>query len=488
MGPMILRGVLYVVAFVIGLVTVATVRSPKIRQSVLLIASYVLYFTWTHWFMAVLLTSTIMNFLVGRALRRTLSGTLLFVGILLNLALLGAFKYVPAIAVSVPFSSLQRFAHLALPVGISFWTFQAMSYLFDLYREEALDLSFVEFALYMAFFPVTISGPVCRVPDMLSQFRSDAPLKWEKIGHGLRRFAMGVLMMALARILGQGILAGDGVNSGFDHATRWSGPDVWCLAFGYGLQLFFDFAGYSHIAIGAAQALGFTIPENFVRPFESTSVSAFWTRWHMSLSFWIRDYVFLPLATFRREIWWRNFALVLSMILFGLWHRATVLFLLWGLYHGLLLVAHRQIQQFQRKFDWAPAPFWWTPLSWLVTIVCVSLGWIFFRANSLAQAHTMFSAVFSPVSYSSHLLSGSLYLLVAGLALGYSIVLLVISALGQSTEQLEAIDRVHSEFASLAARWRWYWLPPLYMVTLLFVLMVTLSRGTNTAQFMYGNF
>ena len=130
-------------------------------------------------------------------------------------------------------------------------------------------------------------------------------------------------MMQLARLLGQGILSGDGINRGFDHVTRWSGTDVWCLAFGYGLQLFFDFAGYSHIAIGAAQALGFTLPENFARPFQSTTPSIFWTRWHMSLSFWIRDYVFLPLAMLRREMWWRNLALVLSMILFGLWHKAT---------------------------------------------------------------------------------------------------------------------------------------------------------------------
>lgn len=488
MGLMFLRGILYGVVFLFCLVIVANFRSPKIRQAVLLLASYALYFTWTRWFIAVLLISTAMNFLLGRALRRRPLGTLLGAGILLNLALLSAFKYVPVVAIAMPFSSLQRFAHLALPLGISFWTFQAMSYLFDLYREEELDPSFVEFALYMAFFPVAISGPVCRMPDMLPQFRSDATLPWENIGRGFRRIAIGILMMALARVLGQGILAGDGINSGFDQASRWSGLDVWCLAFGYGLQLFFDFAGYSHIAIGAAQVLGFVLPENFARPFQSTSLSVFWTRWHMSLSFWIRDYVFLPLATLRREVWWRNLALVISMVLFGLWHKATILFLLWGTYHGVLLVAHRQIQQGQRKFDWNPASFWWTPLSWLATIGCVSLGWIFFRANSLAQAQAMIRALVSPASYSVHFLSGSLYLLVAGLALGYAIVVLADAALNQSTELSGTPDHVPPGFASLAARWRWYWLPPLYMITLLFVLMVTLSRGANTAQFMYGNF
>ena len=205
-----------------------------------------------------------------------------------------------------------------------------MSYLFDLYRGEDLDPSFLEFTLYMAFFPVAISGPICRMPDMLPQFRSRQLTSWDDIGRGFVRIATGVLMMQLARLLGQGILSGDGINRGFDHVTSWSGTDVWCLAFGYGLQLFFDFAGYSHIAIGAAKALGFTLPENFARPFQSTTPSIFWTRWHMSLSFWIRDYIFLPLAMLRREMWWRNLALLLSMVFFGLWHKAIGVVLVVG--------------------------------------------------------------------------------------------------------------------------------------------------------------
>ena len=482
---MFLRGSLYGIAFLLCLTVVASVRSSRIRQLTLLLASCGLYLTWARWFFTVLIISTVMNFLLGRALRRKQAGVLLATGVVLNLILLGIFKYLPAAAVAMPFSSLQRFAHLALPLGISFWTFQAMSCLFDLYRGEELDPSFVEFALYMAFFPVSISGPICRIPDMLPQFRSDESTQWDRIGRGFQRIAMGVLMMLFARVLGQGILAGDGINGGFDRALQWSGPDVWCLAFGYGLQLFFDFAGYSHIAIGAAQALGFTVPENFARPFQSTTPSIFWTRWHMSLSFWIRDYVFLPLATLRREVWWRNLTLVVSMVLFGLWHKATILFVLWGAYHGFLLVAHRQIQQVQRRFDWEPSTTWWTPLSWLVTITVVSLGWVLFRANSLGQARTMLSALLSPATYRARFLSGSLYLLVAGLSLGYAIVSLVSAAINADTETAE---NARTGLAHLAARWRWYWLPPLYTVILLLVLMVTISRGISTAQFMYGNF
>jgi alginate O-acetyltransferase complex protein AlgI len=430
-----------------------------------------------------------MNFVLGQWLRRRPTRLALTTGILLNLALLSSFKYLPEVAATLPLPSLQRFAHLALPLGISFWTFQAMSYLFDLYGGEELDPSFFEFALYMVFFPVAISGPICRMPDMLPQFRSTNVTSWNDIGRGFGRIATGVLMMQLARLLGQGILSGDGINSGFDHVTRWSGPDVWCLAFGYGLQLFFDFAGYSHIAIGAAKALGFTLPENFARPFQSTTPSLFWTRWHMSLSFWIRDYVFLPLAMSRRGMWWRNLVLLISMVLFGLWHKATALFLLWGCYHGVLLVLHRQFQQLHRKLGWDPPAGLWTPLSWLVTIALINLGWILFRVNSSPQAAQMLSAVFSPASYLSRSLSGSLYLLVFTLAAAYATVLLVSDILDRYSHE-PGSDPAHSHSAMIAAlaRNRWYWIPPLYGLALLLVLIVTHTQGAAAAQFMYRRF
>src|ERR1035441_5866411 len=486
---MLLRGILYVLVFLPCVVIFAKVRSRAVRQAVLLIGGYALYLTWGAWFAVVLLASTVMNFLLGKWLQRKAAALILAIGILLNLALLGSFKYLPEVAVNLPLSSLQKFSHLALPLGISFWTFQAMSYLFDLYRGEELDPSFFEFALYMVFFPVAISGPICRLPEMLPQFRSEEITPWHDIGRGFSRIATGVLMMQLAQLLGQGILSGDGINSGFDHLTRWSGADVWCLVFGYGLQLFLDFAAYSHIAIGAAMALGFTVPENFARPFQSATPSIFWTRWHMSLSFWIRDYVFLPLAVLRREVWWRHLVLVASMILFGLWHKASVLFVLWGSYQGILLVLHRQVQQLQRKLDWTPSSALWTPISWAVTTALISLGWIFFRANSLAQVRQMLSAARSPASYSAHLLSGSLYLLVMTLAAGYAIVLLAVEGLHRYSVDPEVANaRSSSRVLSLIARNRWFWIPPLYLLALLLVVIVTHTRGADAAQFMYRNF
>ena len=483
-----LRASLYAGAVLLGILVFLRVRSAQVRQVVLLIISYALYATWGPWFLAILVASTAMNFLVGRRMQRQPSLGVLWLGLVCNLALLGFFKYLPGIAVSVPLSSLQKFAHLALPLGISFWTFQAMSYLLDLYRGEELDPSFVEFALYMAFFPVAISGPICRLPNLLPQFRSEQPPSGDDMGRGFCRIATGLLMMQVAQLVGKGILSGQGVNAGFDQIRSWSGPDVWCLAFGYALQVFFDFAGYSHIAIGAARVLGFSLPENFARPFTSTTPSIFWTRWHMSLSFWIRDYVFLPLAMMRREEWWRKFCLLLAMVLFGVWHRGTILFVLFGCYHGGLLIAHRQIQQIEQKLDWRPDSRAWTAASWIVTIALVNLGWIFFRANSLSQAGEMFSALLSPASYAHHALQLSLYGLVLGLAVAYAIVLFAVDSLDAYAERLGTSPSPRSEVMAVALRDRWVWVAPMWAMAC--VLMVTLiphqTRAANV--FMYRQF
>ncbi len=483
-----LRVILYGLALLSGVLALARLRSRGSRQLFLLAISYALYLTWGPWFLLVLLASTAMNFLLGRQMQRKPSVGVLWAGLTFNLLLLGLFKYLPGAAVSIPLASLQKFSHIALPLGISFWTFQAMSYLLDLYRGEDLDPCFVEFALYMAFFPVTISGPICRLPEMLPQFRSDkAPSRDDK-ARGLCRIATGLLMMQIAQLLGKGLLAGQGINAGFDQMSRWSGPDVWCLAFGYALQIFFDFAGYSHIAIGAARMLGFTVPENFARPFASTTPSVFWTRWHMSLSFWIRDYVFLPLAMLRREDWWRKFCLLVAMVLFGIWHKGAILFVLFGCYHGVLLILHRQAQQVERKLDWQPSSKAWTALSWILTMALVNLGWIFFRANTLAEARRMFAALLSPFGYAHPLLHGSLYLLIAIVGIGYAITLIFVDALDSYAERLHNSSSSTSNVAAIALRDRWVWITPIWTVACILVLTLMPHQSRAANVFLYRSF
>jgi D-alanyl-lipoteichoic acid acyltransferase DltB (MBOAT superfamily) len=415
------QALLYVIVLPVVWLLLWPLKTARSRQTLLLIASYGLYAGWGLKFLALLILSSFLNYGLGTLLRQKPSAGRLWLGIVLNVALLGAFKYLPAIAPLLPPSSLSSsLASIALPVGISFWTFQAMSYLFDLYREEELDPSLLEFLLYMAFWPTVLSGPICRLSGLLPQFRDPFKPTAEDVRRGLDRICIGLLMTALGQILGSGLHPGQGIDGIFDSSTRGlTGPDVWCLAIGYGFELFFNFAGYTHMVIGAARLFGFRLDENFDRPYLSTTPSEFWTRWHMSLSFWIRDYLFLPLVMLRRNAWWRSFVLVLSMVVFGLWHKGALLFVLWGLYQGILLVLHRQWQQWQRRYDWQVPQNMMGPLSWIVTFGAICLGWIFFRANTLTQAFTMLRAAGHPSTYPTYTVPGSLFLLVATLVIGY---------------------------------------------------------------------
>ena len=483
-----LRALEYGVALVVAMLVLARSRSAARRQRILLAVSYLLYVSWGFGFLLVLLTSTIGNFMLGRWLRRTPTAGKLWMGLAFNIALLSAFKYLPPWLAGSSVSSLQWFSQIALPLGISFWTFQAMSYLLDLYRGEELDPSITEFALYMAFFPVAISGPICRLPDLLPQFRSQALPLAEDRWRGLSRIATGVLMMQISQLLDTGIQSGQGVKAAFDQATAWGGLDVWCMAIGFGLRIFFDFAGYSHIAIGAARMMGFTVPENFARPFTSTTPSVFWTRWHMSLSFWIRDYVFVPLAVLRREEWWRKFCLLVAMVLFGVWHQATLLFVLFGCYHGLLLIGHRLIQQLQRRFSWEPVGKSFSAFSWLATMALVNLGWIFFRAGTVAQAGRMFSALLNPAAYFKHELPASLYLLVIAVAISYALTLYASDKVDRHAIQVFDAPASHSQALRLALIDRWVWLAPLWLLATAVAVSLIPHHGHAANVFLYRSF
>ena len=351
-------------------------RGRSAREILFLCASYLFYASWGLSFLGLLIFSSIVNYWLGEYLRRKPDAARLWVAVGFNLLVLAFFKYLPGMQFAHGSSLLHR---LIMPVGVSFWTFQALSYHFDLYREEEIDPTLLEFCLYLAFWPTVLSGPVCRMPEMLPQFRTAEPA-WDDVAEGARRILIGLFMkVVLAQILASGLQTGEGVDAGFDQITSgWGGLDVWALAFGYGFQLFFDFAGYSNIVIGTARLFGIRLAENFNDPYLSGSTSEFWTRWHMSLSFWIRDYVFLPLATLRSKMAWRYFALVLAMVVFGFWHGATILYVLWGAYHGLLLVGHRQFQTLARRVNFSVPAALSNFLSWGTTFALVCLGWIWF--------------------------------------------------------------------------------------------------------------
>jgi alginate O-acetyltransferase complex protein AlgI len=458
--------------------------STRKREWLFLVASYLFYINWGRWFVAILLFSSIINYALGNYLRRRLSPARLWLGIGCNLLLLGFFKYLPLVGTVSAHDSPTWVARIALPVGISFWTFQAISYLLDLYREEELNPSLLEFCLYMAFWPTVLSGPICRLPNMLPQFRQPTRFSGRDIGQGIQRILTGIFMMAVSQVLAVGIAPGQGVDAGFASPTNvLGGLDVWCLAIGYGLQLFFNFAGYSHLVIGAALLFNIRLQENFDRPYISTSPSIFWTRWHMSLSFWIRDYVFFPLATVRREIWWRNLSLVIAMFVFGLWHKGDLLFAFWGIYHGLLLVAHRAWQQLRMRLNFEARPhFLLTPLSWLYTFAAVSLGWIFFRAESKRQAVDMFRAILSSANYRHNVLSANFYGLIIIVLIAYFLVV-GFAALFDLIETRRQLARAGISWALV--RDRWIWVVPVVAVLSLYVFLMLHPQGPLVGPMMY---
>ena len=259
------RGILYALAFLLCIAVFANVQSRRARQTVLLIASFALYFSWSYWFGAVLLASTVMNYLLGRSLRQKQSRLTLWLGIVLNLALLSTFKYLPEAALHLPFSSLQKFSHLALPLGISFWTFQAMSYLFDTYQGEGLDPSFFEFALYMVFFPVTISDPSAACPNASAiSVRSRPCVEKHRPRPAAHRH--GRVHDATCQTAGTGNSGGDGITSGFDRVLTWSGPGRLVPCFRLRPATLLRLRRILPHRHWRSEVLSFTIPENFARP------------------------------------------------------------------------------------------------------------------------------------------------------------------------------------------------------------------------------
>jgi alginate O-acetyltransferase complex protein AlgI len=489
-------------------------RALTIRQAVLLAASYLFYANWGIGFLAVLIASSLMNYALGIVLRRQPTAGRLWMSVACNIVLLSFFKYLPPLFEGAPANAwLPDFLHrIVMPVGMSFWTFQGLSYLFDTYREEELDPSLLEFCLYMAFWPTVLAGPVCRLPNMLPQFRRLSGFNLADISVGAWRLLQGVIMkMVLAQILASGLSPGSGVTAGFDQMKGgWGGLDVLLLGIGFGFQLFFDFAGYSHMVIGVARLFGMQLEENFHRPFYALTPSVFWTRWHMSLSFWIRDYIFVPLAAARRDVWWPYVVFVLAMTLFGLWHAAKATFILWGVYHGLLLVTHRLGQRIKRRqsITW-PASVG-ALLAWASTFCFVSLGWIFFRAHDLDQALAMFQTAFVPSRYRHFALPTTFYILVPVMTIGYFICNYMVSFLrawsaryGEEFRNsgelhislrpmgsLAGVNMIAAALFNFFSERMWWWLTPMVLVLSIFISLAIFTQGSAipVTPFMYTMF
>ncbi|MGB7346285.1 MAG: MBOAT family protein [Pirellulaceae bacterium] len=363
--------------FFIVLVAAWLQRSRVSRNSLLLVASYYFYAYWDYRFCGLLVISTLVDFIVARLIYRSnddrVRWRMLMISLIVNLGILGYFKYCDFFIESAR-PLLQSIGlsgqtlGVILPIGISFFTFQTLSYTIDVYRRKLTPTaSLLDFALFVAFFPQLVAGPIVRARELLPQLATVPRFSRRRMYGGAQQMLRGaVKKVLLADRLGEM------VDVVFAAPDLYSGITVWIAVVAYAGQIYYDFAGYSDIAIGAAKMLGYRFPANFRHPYLATSMAEFWHRWHMTLSRWLRDYLYVPLGGNRKGTWntYRN--LMLTMTIGGLWHGAAWTFFLWGLWHGAALAIDRA-GSLSRRIP--------RLVGWASTMLIVLFGWVLFRCS-----------------------------------------------------------------------------------------------------------
>jgi alginate O-acetyltransferase complex protein AlgI len=401
---------------------------PKPAKLWLSVASLVFYGWWNPTYVILIIASMVFNFWLGRriglAVKAGRSGkTALFWGLSLNLLLLGYYKYANFFVTNVNavLGSDWMIGKIVLPLGISFFTFTQIAYLVDASRKVVCEYDFGDFLLFITFFPHLIAGPIIHHTEMMPQFAEPKTYRfnWENLAVGLGIFSMGLFKK---------VVIADGLSGHaaavFNAAAAGNslyGADAWAGVLSYTFQIYLDFSGYSDMAIALARMFGITLPLNFNSPYKAVNIIEFWRRWHITLSRFLRDYLYIPLGGNRHGKERRYVNLILTMGIGGLWHGAAWTFVLWGLFHGTCLGMNHFWQEIWRsgKRRW-PLPTWLT--QWAgraLTFFLVVLGWVLFRAVNLKAAGGLFAAMFAygpkPPAGTSALLKGVDWVWLAGL-------------------------------------------------------------------------
>lgn len=369
----------------------------RVRNILLLVASYYFYMNWKPAYALLLLTSTAVTYLaalgIGHFEEKRKKKLCLVSSLVLNLAILFLFKYYNFLSSNIEAAlqssgfgiDMPEFGFL-LPVGISFYTFQALGYSIDVYRGTTkVEHDFFTYALFVSFFPQLVAGPIERSNNLLPQFRREHHFDYDSVMAGVRLMVWGYFMkLVLADRCGLY------VDVIFNNVDKHNGGSYLVASLLFPFQIYGDFAGYSLIAIGVARVLGFHLMENFRRPYFACTVGEFWHRWHISLSTWFKDYVYIPLGGNRVGRMRNYFNLFVTFVVSGIWHGANWTFLCWGSLHGVLLCIEKALGFSKRRFS-GMEKF----LHWAVTFVLVCFAWIMFRANNLSDAITIATGIFT---------------------------------------------------------------------------------------------
>jgi alginate O-acetyltransferase complex protein AlgI len=393
--------------FLLFLALYWSLTSHRARVYLLLGGSFFFYATWSRQLACLIVVSTTIDYWLARGIdastdprRRKLLLTLNIVG---NLGLLCFFKYsnfflasLSEVLTSAGLSeSAIRPLKLLLPVGISFYTFEAISYMVDVYRRRIrAERDLAHFQLFILFFPHLVAGPIVRGRDFLPQVGRRKHFSWLRMQVGVQLFLLGLLKkLAVADRMAQF------VDPVFENPGDYRTYSVWLAVIAYALQIYCDFSGYSDMAFGCAHMLGFKLVRNFNMPYLAVNIADFWRRWHISLSSWLRDYLFIPLGGSHGGRWKTCRNLMLTMALGGLWHGASWTFVVWGLMHGACLIVHRlfrEVCESRPLLDRAMQSHVGTMFRWALTFTCVAVGWVFFRATTFDGATTILERMVIP--------------------------------------------------------------------------------------------
>lgn len=365
-------------AFVLGALALLSRCAPSKRffqHAVLLAASLAFIACASVQGVLVMLAASAVTWFCGR--RRSKYAQ--YAGIAVLLALLCFYKYVDA-----------RNVHVIVPLGVSFFTFNAISYLADVAKGEIAPAGFVRVALYLSFFPRLASGPLQKAGDFFAQLDGERTITRKNLSAGVQMYCFGLFKkLVLADRLSVF------VNEVYATPAAFSWVSILLALVSYSLQIYFDFSGYSDMAIGTGTMLGFNLPRNFNMPYRSQNVTEFWRRWHISLSSWIRAYIYIPLGGNRKGTVRQGVNLLVAMTLCGLWHGAAWTFVLWGLVHGIMLLLHKQFARKCRRSDSTGASAPGKTISTVLTFAFVTLAWVLFRAESLQQAFFIYQRLFT---------------------------------------------------------------------------------------------
>ena len=414
-------GLLLVAAFTgYWLLSLTGVR--RLQNLFLLGVSYFFYGCWNVRYLSLIFMSSTMDFFIARGLSRVSSSRgrkgLLALSVSVNLGVLGVFKYFNFFADT--FADLLTVfgihadpvvLNVLLPVGISFYTFQTLSYTIDVYRRRLEPVrSYTDYLLFVSFFPQLVAGPIVRASHLLPQLSKSTGLTAEAGSRAVLLIGIGLVKkIAVADFLGAHL-----VDPVFSNPEMYSSPETLAAVYGYAFQIYADFSAYSDIAIGSAALLGFHLPLNFDAPYTASNLRDFWRRWHISLSTWLRDYLYIPMGGSKRGPAVTYLALMATMLLGGLWHGANLTFVFWGLIHGLALVITRVVQR-TKILEHIP-PGVRRGVGVFITFHLVCAAWIFFRSPNFHAAFDVFGALFSLDMGTANLGAASLAVLAVAFA------------------------------------------------------------------------